>query len=369
MTVSDRLPAVDSVLSAAEVAETAASIAAVQLPCGMIPWFEGGHADPWNHVEAAMALDVGGRRREAERAYQWLADAQHPDGSWCMYYLSAGVEQPRRDTNVCAYVAAGTWHHFLSTDDVAFLEDQWPVVSRAVDFVLSLQLAGGELLWSVEPDGTPGRYALLTGSSSAYFSLRCAIAVAEHLGQERPDWELAAGRLAHAVAFRPEAFEPKDRWAMDWYYPVLSGAVGPEAGRARLDERWAEFVMTGLGVRCVSDRPWVTAAETAECVMALDAVGRSEEAHRLLGWIQDLRHDDGSYWTGSVYPEAVHFPGGERTSYTAAAVVLAADTLGGSGPAAHFFRGVGLPAGLDLCEPIGLAEPLGAGDASPEVDA
>ena len=29
-------------------------------PTGMIPWFPGGHADPWNHVEAAMALDLGG---------------------------------------------------------------------------------------------------------------------------------------------------------------------------------------------------------------------------------------------------------------------------------------------------------------------
>ncbi|HWC10036.1 MAG TPA: methyltransferase domain-containing protein, partial [Acidimicrobiales bacterium] len=49
-------------LTAAEVAATVGSIAAVQLGDGMIPWFPGGHADPWNHVEAAMALAVGGRR-------------------------------------------------------------------------------------------------------------------------------------------------------------------------------------------------------------------------------------------------------------------------------------------------------------------
>ena len=64
--------------------------------------------------------------------------------------------------------------------------------------------------------------------------------------------------LAHAVAFCPEAFEPKDRWAMDWYYPVLSGALVGAAARARMAERWAQFVMDGRGVRCVSDRPWVT---------------------------------------------------------------------------------------------------------------
>ena len=70
------LPEVPGILTAAEVAETVDAIAEWQLPTGMIPWFPGGHADPWNHVEAAMALDLGGRRAEAERAYEWLADLQ-----------------------------------------------------------------------------------------------------------------------------------------------------------------------------------------------------------------------------------------------------------------------------------------------------
>jgi hypothetical protein len=335
------------------VVATAESIAAVQLANGMIPWFPGGHADPWNHVEAAMAMSIGGLRAEAERAYQWLVDRQHPDGSWCMYYLGAGVEQPRRDTNVCSYLAVGAWHHFLQTGDRGFLETLWPVVTRALEFVLGFQQPGGEILWSVEPDGTRGRYALLTGSSSVYFSLRCAVAAAEELGLERPDWELAAGRLAHAVAFCPEAFEPKDRWAMDWYYPVLSGALVGGPAQARLAERWAQFVMNGRGVRCVSDRPWVTAAETAECVMALDASSLREDALQLFEWLQAFRHDDGSYWTGCVYPDGVHFPGGERSTYTAAAVVLAADTLAGTGSTAGLFRGEGLPAGLDLSDPVG----------------
>jgi hypothetical protein len=97
-------------------------------------------------------------------------------------------------------------------------------------------------------------------------------------------------------------------------------------------------------VRCVADRPWVTAAETCECVMALDAVGEVDAAYELFAWAQRLRHADGSYWTGIVYPQEVNFPGGERSSYTAAAVVLAADALAGSSPTSGLFRGEGLPA-------------------------
>jgi hypothetical protein len=347
-TPAPELPALAGVLTADEVRATAASIAAVQLPGGMIPWFPGGHADPWNHVEAAMALAVGGLVAEAERAYEWLARLQHSDGSWCNYYLAGGVEQPRRDTNVCAYMAVGVWHHYLLIGDGGFLEALWPTVERALDFVLAHQRPGGEITWAVEPDGSSGRFALLTGCSSIHMSLRCGLAAAQCVGVERPDWELATGRLAHAVANRPEAFEPKDRWAMDWYYPVLAGVVTGESARARMREGWPEFVMEGRGVRCVSDRPWVTAAETAECAMALDAAGLRHEAIRLLAWVQELRCDDGSYWTGLVLPEGVHFPGGERSTYTAGAMVLAADALGGAGPTSGLFRGEGLPTGLDL---------------------
>jgi hypothetical protein len=322
----------------------------------MIPWFPGGHADPWNHVEAAMALILAGRRVEAERALEWLSASQQPDGSWCLYYLAEGVEEPRRDPNVCAYVAAGTWWHYLLTGDRGVLAEMWPIIERAVGFVLRLQQPGGEVLWSMEPDGTPGRFALLTGSSSIHHSLRCAVAVAEALGCERPEWELAAGRIAHSIAHREEAFEPKQRWAMDWYYPALCGAVAGDAGRARLAERWEEFVMDGLGIRCVADRPWVTGAETAECAMALDAVGQPDQGRMLLGWTEHLRDDDGAYWTGCVHPQCVRYPGGERTTYTAAAVLLANHVLYGDGPAAGLFRGETLPAVLDLPE---VEEPVG----------
>jgi hypothetical protein len=339
-----------------QVMATADWVASVQLPSGMIPWFPGGHADPWNHVEAAMALVLAGRRVEAERALEWLTASQQPDGSWCLYYLAEGIEEPRRDPNVCAYVAAGTWWHYLLTGDTGVLAEMWPVIERAVGFVLRLQQPGGEVLWSMEPDGTPGRFALLTGSSSIHHSVRCAVAVAEALGCERPEWELAAGRIAHAVAHREEAFEPKQRWAMDWYYPALCGAVAGEAGRSRLAERWDEFVMDGLGIRCVADRPWVTGAETAECAMALDAVGQPDQGRMLLEWTEHLRDDDGAYWTGCVHPQCVRFPGGERTTYTAAAVLLANHVLHGDGPAAGLFRGETLPAVLDLPE---VEEPVG----------
>jgi hypothetical protein len=328
---------VPGLLTGADLSATIDTVAAVQLPTGMIPWFPGGHADPWNHVEAAMALALGGRVTEAERAYDWLIAEQRPDGAWHQYYLADRVEQAKLDANVCAYVAAGVWHHWLLTGDRGFLETMWPVVDRAVEFVLELQTPRGEIIWARHADGTPWSFALLTGCSSIVHSLRCAVAIAEELGHERPDWELSTGMLASVVADVPEAFAPKDRWAMDWYYPVLAGVLRDDVGRERLAARRDTFLMEGKGVRCVADRPWVTAAETCECVMAHLSVGEDELAMDLFTWAQDLRDDDGAYWTGIVFPERKHFPGGERSTYTAAAVVLAADALTRTSPASGLF--------------------------------
>ena len=335
-------PAIDR----AGVAATVDAIAAVQRPDGCIPWFSGGQADAWNHTEAAMALSAGGRAAEAEAAYRWLAAVQRDDGTWAAVYRDGRVEEAHVDTNVCAYVAAGLWHHTLATGDRSLLEELWPVAERALDAVLELQTPGGEILWARQVDGSPARGALLSSSACIHLSLRCALAAAAELGLRRRDWEVAADRVAHAVAHREEHFLPKRRWSMDWYYPVLGGCVVGSAARVRLAERWHVFVVDRLGCRCVGDRRWVTAAETCELILALDAIGRSDDAWRLLGWVQHHRGADGAYWTGWVWPEKVRWPE-EQPTWTSAAVVLAADALLELSPASGFFRALHEDAGAE----------------------
>jgi hypothetical protein len=327
-----------------DVAAAVDWIAAVQQPDGMIPWFPGGHADPWNHVEAAMALDAGGRPAEAEAAYRWLAATQRADGAWHQYYRAGQVTETTLDANVTAYVATGVWHHFLSTGDAAFLHALWPVVDAAMGFVLDLQTPRGEVIWARHADGTPWSFALLTASSSTYASLRCAIAAATALGRSHPAWDAAADRLGRVIAEEPSAFLPKDRWAMDWYYPVLAGVVTGDDALARLAAGYDRFVLGGRGVRCVADKDWVTAAETAECALAHLVAGDPATAARLLDWADHLRAPDGASWfTGMVHPQGDLFPAGERTTYSAAAMVLAATALAGDGPPVPLLAG-GRPA-------------------------
>jgi hypothetical protein len=131
------------------------------------------------------------------------------------------------------------------------------------------------------------------------------------------------------VACHGEAFADKSRFSMDWYYPVLGGPVRGAAAERLLKAGWDTFVVPGLGVRCVSDEPWVTGAETCELAIALAAIGRRDQAMELFEQIQFLRAEDGSYWTGWQFVNGKHFPH-EQSTWTAAAVVLAADALAAS---------------------------------------
>jgi hypothetical protein len=234
----------------------------------------------------------------------------------------------------------------------------WPAVRRGLDLVVRMQLPGGAVGWALRPDGTPDPTALLTGNASLHQALRCGVALAELVGEEQPDWELAAAGLGAALRSRPEAFADRSRYSMDWYYPVLGGAVTGTAARDRLAEDWSRFVVPGLGVRCVADRPWVTGAETCELALALTAAGRRAEALEQLAAMQHLRADDGSYWTGLVYADDARWPV-ERTTWTAAAVVLAADALAGATPGAVVFTDpAALPAGLP--DAVGTPDGVGA---------
>ncbi len=313
-------------------------IAGVQKPNGEIPWSEGGKTDPWDHVESAMGLSVAGRFKEARRAFFWLEETQLSDGSWWSATRDGIPEDKTRDSNLASYIAVGVYHYYLITRDIRFVRHFWRTMERGIDYALGLQAQSGEIAWAKNSEGTIDQMALLTGSSSVYMSLKCAIVLANLLDKRRLDWEKALGKLGDAISCRPNLFNMmKSRYSMDWYYPVLCGAIQKEEARKRIDKSWEKFVVPEWGVRCVSDRPWVTIAEAAELVITLAAIGETERAAIIFNWIIDKRYDDGSYWMGVTFPDGVIWPE-EKTSWTAAAVILACDALHKMTPAGRIFN-------------------------------
>ena len=331
------------------------TILAVQNADGSIPWFKNGVIDPWNHLEAAMGLNLVGARDAAEHAIAFLRNTQAQDGSWFGQLGSAvpideelhqftmqGVEDGHkiRDTNFIAYIATAIWHHYCLHGDTDYAAANWPMVKAAIDFVVALQSPHGEIRWAAPDPQTPEDDALVTGNSSVHKSLICAEKLADALGKDAGAWATALTqareKLGVALAEKPERFDrtwaPKTRYSMDWYYPVLSGALSPAQEAARLDARWGDFVIEDFGCRCVQDEPWVTTAESAELVMALLAHGDRARAEEHLSWLAQFRDDTGAYWMGMQVEERAFWPV-EQPAWTAGAVILAHDAVHEISPA------------------------------------
>ena len=334
-----RLPDIDGVISADEIVQTAEWIASLQLDTGMIPWFPGGHCDPWNHVETAMALDVAGLHAAAERGYEWLVDMQRADGSWWNYYLPDGtVEEAKLDTNVCAYIATGVWHHWLCTWDRAFVDHLWPTVQRALDWVLSMRREDGTVLWACTDDDRPWNYALLTGSSSIAHALRCGANLAALINEPRPDWIDAAEPPVLPDHRAPAGVRTEGPLGDGL---VLPGAAGCLTGAARQDQ---------AGRRLGGVRHGAAGHPLRQRRAVGHGVGDRRVLHRPRGdrrsqprpptccaWTRPHRRSDGAYYTGIVYPSEVRFPFEEVSAYTGAAVILAADAIDGASPASGLF--------------------------------
>jgi hypothetical protein len=312
-------------------------IAKTQKQSGEIPWCEGERTDPWDHIEAAMGLGIGGYIEEARLAYQWMAQMQLDDGSWYAAYVNGLPVDKTRDTNFSAYIAVGVFHYYLITGDTHFLKEMWPTIQSAITFVLDLQGPEGEIFWAVSPEGKIESTALLTGSSSVYMSIKCATAIATLLNIIEPTWEVGLVRLRQALVNRPDRFDKtKSRFSMDWFYPVLSGAVTGFRARHRIEKFWDTFVIDNKGVRCVSDRPWVTVAETCELSLALSAMGNTRLSETVFGWIHNRTNSDGSYWCGFTCPDMTVWPK-YKSTWTNAAVLIAADAIYGITTACKLF--------------------------------
>ena len=319
-------------------------IVSLQRLDGSITWFENGIFDPWNHLESVMALNILQYEEEKRIGFKYLRETQLDDGSWYgqlgsdvdidkidgKFKGDEGNEKKIRDTNFSAYIATACWHDYLINQSLNSLREMWPTIENAIEFVLKYQSANGEIRWAAKDVSAPDDDALITGCCSIYKSLECAINCASTLGIRKKNWKDSLIKLRNAIKNKPELFdrtwESKDRFSMDWYYPILSGVVCGDEAEDKLKEKWDKFVVKGIGCKCVSDQPWVTVAETAELAITLLKMGHQESAKEILSWSHKCRDSDGSYWMGKQYEKNVFWPA-EKPPWTSASVILAYDAI------------------------------------------
>ena len=313
----------------------------VQNQDGSIPWEINKKLDPWDHIEAAMGLSVARKKEEAENAFLWLKANQLSDGSWYSEYLMSSPVTKRKETNFSAYIATGLWHYYLIFEDKNFLKFMLPTIIKSVNFVTSMQTEQGDIYWASEEDKEILDDSLITGSSSIYKSLECASAIFNLLGESSLQVDISKKNLKNSILNNPERYdrnwESKSRYSMDWYYPILCGIYDDKKSIKDIETKWSKFIVDDMGCKCVEEEPWVTVAESSELVVALVKIGLRAEALKIFNSLHQWRDiKDGLYWTGYVYKDKKFWPV-EKPTWTAGAVLLAADALYEFTPGSELF--------------------------------
>ena len=125
----------------------------------------------------------------------------------------------------------------------------------------------------------------------------------------------------------------RSRFSMDFYYPALCGLPFDEkVFFAAFDN----FYVPGLGIKCVSEEPWITVAETCECALALLKIGYREKAKSLLSEVLKISDDQNVPFMGWQYKEEIFWPD-EQPTWTAGAMLLLIDALYELTPGASIF--------------------------------
>ena len=306
---------------------------------GGIRWEPNSKLDPWDHIESAMGLDVLGFEAESKNAYNWLRAYQESDGSWLSLFHSS-EKNNLKETNFSSYIAVGMWHHFKNFKDKNFLDEYWPVLDAAIEFTLSAQSEHGDFFWAKDNKNWLDD-SLKTGCSSIYMSLLCYKKIAYEIDKRDRVSDTQINNLRDCLKNKPFRFdrnwESKERYSMDWYYPILSGAFSKSDSIELIRDKWNEFVVEGLGCKCVKEEPWVTAAESAELVLALTKIGLKNEAEKILQDTFNLIDDDGLLWTGYVFKDKKYWPI-EKPSWTMGAAILAGNAINKFSPSSDFFE-------------------------------
>jgi len=115
----------------------------------------------------------------------------------------------------------------------------------------------------------------------------------------------------------------RSRFSMDFYYPFLAGIKNNKKEFLDLLDNYYE---KGLGVKCVAEEPWVTIAESSECVISALIHDNENIAKQIFNDIQQFQNKDGIFPTGYQYDMEIFWPE-ENSTWTNAAVIIAAHAL------------------------------------------
>ena len=285
-----------------------------QSSSGAIFWDEKGKCDPWDHCECLIALAIYEEWEHFWRGVNWFFTNLNEDG---LIYAEFQNEKPSKlhyESHHAPYIIIPLiqaslidqeqdYKKILTNEQLLKLENIFEVLDDFKD-------EDGYFYWAKDSNGYSDN-SLITASMSIFLSL--------------------VGKDKSFPKFNTEMWQEKfnrdgvdrSRFSMDFYYPFLAGIKN---NKKEFLDLLDNYYVKGLGVKCVAEEPWVTIAESSECVISALIHDNENIAKQIFNDIQQFQNKDGIFPTGYQYDMEIFWPE-ENSTWTNAAVIIAAHAL------------------------------------------
>ena len=285
-----------------------------QSSSGAIFWDEKGKCDPWDHCECLIALAIYEEWEHFWRGVNWFFTNLNEDG---LIYAEFQNEKPSKlhyESHHAPYIIMPliqaslidkeqNYKKILTNEQLLKLENIFEVLDDFKD-------EDGYFYWAKDSNGYSDN-SLITASMSIFLSL-----VAKDKSFPKFNIEMWQEK------FNRDGVD-RSRFSMDFYYPFLAGIKN---NKKEFLDLLDNYYVKGLGVKCVAEEPWVTVAESSECVISALIHDNENIAKQIFNDIQQFQNKDGIFPTGYQYKMEIFWPE-EDSTWTNAAVIIAAHAL------------------------------------------
>lgn len=289
---------------------------------GEILWDDKGKWDFWDHCECLIALSIYEEWDAFRRGLDFCLSKVDQEGLVKSQYIDGKISQDYFEAHHAPYIFLPLLQKYFIDKDINYLLRYRSEIHQIYKGTLKFKDADGYYHWALDQNGLADD-SLVTSSCSLELSRRAYNKICKLIQDEDfidPDKIISDNKL-NSNKFDRGGID-RSRFSMDSYYPMLCNS----GTKKDVNKTLNKFYVNGLGIKCVEEEPWVTFAESSECIMALYKIGLKEEAKKIFDEVLKHKNHKGYFPTGYQYELGVYWPE-EDSTWTNAAVIMAADCI------------------------------------------
>jgi len=281
---------------------------------GHISWDKKGKCDSWDHCECLIALSIYEEWDAFWKGVSWFFDNINDDGLIFAEFQNGKPSKKHFESHHAPYIILPLLQASLidkkQNHNNILSKIQLDKLDRIFKELNNFKDKDGFYCWA-KNDGEYSDNSLITASMSIHLSIMAKEFLSPDLNINLWDEKFDRDGV------------DRSRFSMDFYYPYLAGVKKSKSEFLQVLEN---FYIKGLGVKCVQEEPWITIAESCECVIAALVHGNIQIAEDIFNDIQQFQDSEGIFPTGYQYDLKIFWPE-EKSTWTNAAVIIAAHAL------------------------------------------